>query len=582
MAIPQSFFDELRARTTLSTVVAQDIKLDKAGREYKACCPFHGEKTPSFTVNDDKGFYHCFGCSAHGDALRWLTDHRGLSFVEAVELLAAEAGMTVPAPSPEAAERAERISGMRPTLEAAAAIYRRALGSHVHVEGWLAQRGVQDAAIAEFGIGYAVDNGGLTGQGFNRRDLMEVGLVGKSEATPTRDPFYYPRFRSRVMVPIHDDRGRLVGFGGRALPGVAKDGAAKYVNSSDSEIFDKGRLLFNLHRAREIYRSTRRLVIVEGYLDVIAAHGCGHATVAPMGTALTEIQLERAWRVDQCPLLLFDGDVAGAKAALRACETALPMLGPGRSLTIGALPAGVDPDDLVQAAIASGEDPAMALAVSVMMTARRVDQLLYAAAVAAAGDVDQISPEGIAGIWHQLAEWAAAIGDEETRLSYLAMWRARYEREFLFGSEVSGHPISGALAHKDAHLTGVWDEDHNYFWPDPVDDGERQVIRFLREKLTIRAQRRALTERGRDLDAMAKVIGLNPQMLNKVVADIEADPDAREQKEALWALYRRVAGVQGPMEVALLPSLVDGRAARGPSVAAKRLANVEAMIEGGV
>lgn len=580
MAIPQSFLDDLRARTTLSAVVAQDIKLDKAGREFRACCPFHNENTPSFTVNDDKGFYHCFGCSAHGDALRWLTDHRGLSFVEAVEELAAAAGMTVPAPSPDAAERAARVSGMRPTLEHAAAIYAGQLHKYSAALDFLAGRGVDAGAIEEFGLGFAPEDGALGGQGFNRRDLVDVGLVGRSDGDGTRAPFYYPRFRSRVMVPIHDDRGRIVGFGGRSLPGVAKEGAAKYVNSSDSEIFDKGRLLFNLHRARETYRATRRLVIVEGYLDVIALHGCEIAAVAPMGTALTEIQLERAWRVDQCPLLLFDGDGAGAKAALRACETALPMLGPGRSLTIGALPAGVDPDDLVQAAIGAGEDPGLALAIAVMMTARRVDQLLYAEA---AGAVPvEPSPEDIAGVWHRLAEWAAAIGDEETRLSYLAMWRARYEREYLFGSEVSGHPISGALAHRDAHLTGVWDEDHNYFWPDATDEGERQVIRFLREKLAIRAQRRALTERGRDLDAMAKVIGLHPSTLNKVVMDIEADPEAREQKEALWALYRRVAGVQGPMEVALLPSLVDGRTVRGPSVAAKRLARVEAMIEGGV
>lgn len=582
-----AFLDELRDRVTLSDIVAADITLAPAGRERKACCPFHGEKTPSFYVNDDKGFWHCFGCSAHGDAIRWLTDYRGLEFLDAVAELAGTAGMELPARSEAAAERARLIEGQRPTLEEAERLFREQLSRYPAPAAWLAARGIDAATVAAFGIGFAPEDGALRGRGFSQRDLVSVGLVGISEAKDGRPPFAYPRFRSRIMIPIHDARGRIVGFGGRALEGVAKDGAAKWINPPGSEIFDKGRLLFNLHRARarfrcgqpgDAYRGTGRLCIVEGYLDAAQLERIGLAAVGPMGTALTEDQLQRAWRVDPCPLLLFDGDDPGRKAARRACEMMLPLLGPGRSMTIALLPGGMDPDDIVRAAIDAGEDPGMAMAVAALWNVNRVDQLLYDHVVREQADpvTGEHGPEAVAGIWHALSSYAAAIVDEEYRLTFLATWRARYEREFI--AAPSSHPI----AHKDAHLTGVWDETNNYFWPDPVDDGERQLIRFLREKLAIRAERKALTQRGRDVDAMAKMLGLSPQALNRVCADIEADPEVREEKEAVWALYRRVAGVRGPMQDAMMPSIVDGRAARGPSVGAKRLARVEAMIEGGV
>lgn len=589
MRFSPAFLDELRSRITLSTLIGRAVKVTRAGREYKACCPFHNEKTPSFTINDEKGFYHCFGCAAHGDAIRWLTDHDGLPFVEAVELLCGEAGIEVPAASPEAAKRAEAIAGQRPTLEAAADIYRDMLREHAAARDWMIQRGIDLTTEVAFGLGFAPEDGALRGRGFNRGDLVAVGLVGASEQ---RDGgvFHYPRFRSRIMIPIHDARGRIVGFGGRTIPG-AKDGAAKYINSPDSAIFDKGGLLFNLHRAREAYRHTRRLVIVEGYFDAIALHRMALAAVAPMGTALTERQLERAWRVDTCPLLLFDGDAAGMKAAVRAAELALPHIGPGRSLAIGTLPEGCDPDDMVRASVEAGEDPAQALAGWLCGHVRRIDQLLFDAAAAAYRQLSDAErgPEARAALWHRLDAWARAIADEEIRLTFLATWRARYERAFVDGPEIdggsdypAGHSGSHPLAHRAAHLTGTWDEEHRYFWPDPVDEGERQLIRILRGKLSIRAERKALTERNRELDALAKLIGLHPATLNKVAADIEADPAAREEKEALWALYRRVAGVEGPMTEAILPRLIDGRARRAPTVAARRLNQVNAMIEGGV
>lgn len=595
MRFTDAWLDELRARVTLSGVIGRDVQLTRAGREHKACCPFHNEKSASFYVNDDKGFYHCFGCAAHGDAIRWLTDQRGLSFVEAVTDLAGEVGLDLPAETPQAAERARTIEGQRPTLEHANAIFRDQLSRYPAPALWLAQRGVTADDIATFEIGYAPEDGALRGKGFTERDLASVGLVGRSEGANGKPGFTYPRYRSRITFPIHDARGRIIGFGGRSLPGVAKDGAAKYINSSDSLIFDKSRTLFNLHRAREYYyggperapaKGTRRLLLVEGYIDVIALQRIGAAATAPMGTALTAEQLTRAWRIDPCPLLLFDGDGAGQKAAVRACETALPMLGPGRMLAIASLPAGLDPDEMIKQASDMGEDPALAMAVACLAGLRRVDQLLFDTAVldvdAPPATGDELAPEAVAAIWARLDEWARRIVDEETRLQYLATWRARYERMFVSALQPSAHPIE----QRKAHLSGVWDEAHQYFWPDPMDEGERQLIRFLREKLSIRAERRALAERNRDLDAMAKVIGLHPQTLNKVAADIEADAlngsGAREEKEAMWALYRRVAGVAGPIETAILPQIVDGRAARSPSAAAKRISRVNAMIEGGV
>lgn len=582
--IPAAFLDELRSRTTLSGLVAKSVKLTRAGREHKGCCPFHHEKTPSFTVNDDKGFAHCFGCGWHGDAIRWVVEHDGLTFIEAVKALADAAGMVVPAPSAEAAAAARVIEGQRPTLEAAAALFAERLRDvrHWPVCDWLAGRGIGPDLVAEFGMGFAPEDGALAGQGFTKRDLISVGLVGRTDTG-----FEYPRFRSRVMVPIHDAQGRITGFTARHVPAApgAKAGAAKWVNSPDCAIFDKGATLFNLHRARARFRDAKRLVIAEGGFDVVALHACGFATVAPMGTAITVRQLERAWRLDPCPLLLFDGDPAGAKAAVRAGVTALPLLGPGRSLRVATLPAGCDPDDVVQRARAAGEDPALALG-ALALGARPVEAVLFDAAVAEglagasidAGAVDAAGPEARAAVWAQLRDWAGEIADADTRGEYLAVWRARFERRISAAGQVSSHPIE----HPAAQLGGTWDATHRYFWPDPVDEAEAELIRFIRAALDLRADRRALTERGRDLAAMAKLRGLTMPLINRVAAEIETDPETREGKEAIWALYRRVAGVEGPMNEALLPSLITAGAQPVRGAPARRLALIDAMIEGGV
>ena len=346
MALSPQWLDELKSRITLSTLIARTTKLQRAGREWKACCPFHNENTPSFTVNDQKGFYHCFGCQAHGGAIDWMMEQRGLEFMDAVKELAAEAGMEMPAPDPQAAQKAQQRATLYDVTQAAqdwfAANLQRSGGAKAR--DYLSGRGFDAATIAEFGFGYAPDERQSLKSALSAFDeelLIEAGL---RIAVDDKQP--YDRFRDRLMLPIQDARGRVLGFGGRILE--ARDGVAKYLNSPDTPLFDKGRTLYNLHRAGAASRKTERVIAVEGYMDVIALAAAGFAdAVAPMGTALTEQQIELLWRMADKPIVCFDGDTAGRRAAMRAIERALPLLRPGLSLQIVTLPAGLDPDDLI-------------------------------------------------------------------------------------------------------------------------------------------------------------------------------------------------------------------------------------------
>jgi DNA primase len=355
MTLSPQWLDELRQRTTLSTLIGKSLKITKKGREFSGCCPFHHEKTPSFTVNDDKGFYHCFGCGAHGDAIRWLTDQRGMAFMDAVKDLAALAGLEVPAPSPQVQLRDEKISTAADTLASAATWFAQQLQADDKVKASLADRGIGPDAIARFGLGFAPPKKVVAGCGASVEALAAAGLLVQDDSGAWRD-----FFRNRVMIPVQDARGRIVGFAGR----VQGDGLPKYINSPESDHFAKGDLLFNLHRAAPASRARRRLLVVEGQFDVVALDGAGiEEAVAPMGTALTERQLERAWRLVNCPILLFDGDEAGRKAALRAAERAMPHVGPGKSLAIAQMPQGEDPDSLVRAGGAQAIEDVMATAV---------------------------------------------------------------------------------------------------------------------------------------------------------------------------------------------------------------------------
>ena len=348
MAITPQWKDELRARITLSALVQRSVKLTRAGREWKGCCPFHEEKTPSFYVNDQKAFYHCFGCQAHGDAISWMVDHEGLQFMDAVKELATMAGMEVPAPDPQMARRAEQRASLIDVTEAAQKFFVEALTgpSGGAAREYLRRRGFSSQVMAEFGFGWAPDDRQALPRALS--SFGEDMLEGAGMRAANEQGERYDRFRGRVMLPIQDARGRVIAFGGRILD--KRDGVAKYLNSPDTELFDKGRTLYNLHRAAPAARQSGRVVVVEGYMDVIALANAGiRDVVAPLGTALTEMQLELLWRMVEVPVLCFDGDAAGQRAAMRAIARALPLLAPMRSLGIVRLPAGLDPDDLVKA-----------------------------------------------------------------------------------------------------------------------------------------------------------------------------------------------------------------------------------------
>jgi DNA primase len=345
MALPPAFLDELRARTPLAALIGRKARLTRSGRNWKGCCPFHNEKSPSFYVYDDH--FHCFGCGAHGDAVSFVMQSEGASFPEAVERLAAEAGLEVPKPSPQAAARERRARDLHAVLEAAAEAFRRRLRLP---EGrpaldYLRRRGLTEETIARFGLGWSGAGRGtlaadLKGEDIGPAQLVEAGLLREGEAGEAPRDFFF----NRVMFPIRDRRGRMISFGGRILG----DGQPKYVNGPETPLFRKRFALYGLDLAKEGAFRGGAVVAVEGYMDVIALHQAGFAgAVAPLGTALTPDQMQELWRLSPEPVLCFDGDAAGARAAARAAEVALPLLSPERTLKIATLPPGEDPDTLV-------------------------------------------------------------------------------------------------------------------------------------------------------------------------------------------------------------------------------------------
>ncbi len=413
MTLSPQWLDELRARTLLSALIGKSIKITKAGREYKGCCPFHNEKTPSFYVNDEKGFYHCFGCSAHGDAIRWMTDQRGLGFMDAVKELADAAGMEVPAPDPRAAEKAERGNALFDVMAAAQDWFVTQLGGIEGAEAraYLDKRGIKPETIQVFGIGYAPESKSKLKaalSNFGNDKLVEAGLLISVEE---KEP--YDRFRGRLMIPIRDPRGRVIAFGGRILGA----GEPKYLNSPDTPLFDKGRTLYNLDLAGPASRKTNRMIVVEGYMDVIALAqaGIGDA-VAPLGTALTEHQIARLWRMSSAPILCFDGDSAGQKASIRALGRALPGIEPDRSLCFATLPPGQDPDDVLQSSGRSAMDALLGAAEPL------VDRLWAHERDAA----PLATPEARAGLKQRLNEHVQAIAHGDLRAQYGQEFNRRF------------------------------------------------------------------------------------------------------------------------------------------------------------
>ena len=415
MTFPPQFLDEIRARIPLEGVIGKRVRLLRRGREQLGLCPFHKEKTPSFTVNEDKGFFHCFGCGAHGDVIGFVMRDEGLSFPEAVERLAGDAGLALPARDPRAEARERERHSLYGVVEAAAAWFEAELAGPrgVAARRYLDARGVDEEARAHFRLGYAPDSRTalrtkLERDGVTEAMMLEAGLV----IAPDDGRTPYDRFRGRVIFPICDRRGRVVAFGGRALG----DGQPKYLNSPETPLFAKGSLLYGQHLAAPAAHKAGQAIAVEGYMDVIALHQAGIAwAVAPLGTALTEQQLELLWRLAEEPVLCFDGDEAGARAAARAVERALPQLNAKRSLRFATLPSGQDPDTMVRdrgrQAMAEIVDAAIPLS----------DQLWRMALAGRALD----TPEARARVNKLLQDQIARIPDRDLGFRYREDFRQR-------------------------------------------------------------------------------------------------------------------------------------------------------------
>lgn len=355
MSLPPGFLDELRNRTSLAQVVGRKVlwdnrKSNQGKGDLWAPCPFHHEKTASFHVDDRKGFYHCFGCQESGDAIKFIRETENVSFIEAIEILAEEAGMEVPKQDPRAQQKADRRTQLVEVMEQAVGFFRLQLktGAGAEARAYLARRGLDEAALERWEIGFAPAGWenlreALAGRGVSPDLMLAAGLVKASDKG--RAP--YDVFRNRIMFPIRDARGRAIAFGGRAMD---PNDNAKYLNSPETELFDKSRNLFNLKPARESSGRGQTLIVGEGYMDVIALSEAGFpASVAPLGTAVTEPQLQLMWRISDEPVIALDGDKAGLKAAYRVIDLALPLMEAGKSLRFAIMPEGKDPDDLLRA-----------------------------------------------------------------------------------------------------------------------------------------------------------------------------------------------------------------------------------------
>ena len=356
MSLPPGFLDELRSRSSLSQVVGRKVmwdprKSNQGKGDMWAPCPFHHEKSASFHVDDRKGFYYCFGCHAKGDAIKFVQETENVGFMEAVEILAREAGMPMPARDPKAQEKQDRRTLLAEVMEQAVQYFRLQLktGAAADARAYVAKRGLNGPALERWEIGFA-PNGWqnlwdhLRGKGVDEDLIIGAGLAKPS----TKGGKPYDTFRNRIMFPIRDARGRAVAFGGRAMD---PNDNAKYLNSPETELFDKGRSLYNQGPARTAAGQGQTLLVAEGYMDVIAlAEGGFGASVAPLGTAITESQLQMLWRIADEPIIALDGDTAGLRAAMRLIELALPLLEAGKSLRFALMPEGKDPDDLIRGA----------------------------------------------------------------------------------------------------------------------------------------------------------------------------------------------------------------------------------------
>ncbi len=425
---------ELRDRLTLSEIIGRRVKLTRAGREFKGCCPFHHEKTPSFYINDDKQFYHCFGCGAHGDAVGFVMQHDNLSFIDAVETLSALAGLQVPQQSPQEVERSRQEKSLYSLLDDAASFFQSCLAAPPHKDAsdYLKNRSITDDVVTAFRLGFApaddqVLRRHLAGKGYTDAQMIEAGVLKPSG----RGGVPYSFFRDRVMFPVTDKRGRVVAFGGRVLPESLRPllpGAQKppkYINSGETALFHKGRMLYGESHARQAAAEGQKIIVVEGYVDVIACFQAGlRGAVAPLGTALTEDQIEALWKIipqdQKVPVLCFDGDEAGRRAAARACERILPLLAPDQSASFAFLPEGHDPDSLARA-----RGPAALK--SIIDAATPLVDFVWSHH---AGRGRFETPEQRAGLEKRLNDEVSRIPDRTVQQHYRQVFRDRLYRAF--------------------------------------------------------------------------------------------------------------------------------------------------------
>ncbi|MDA8648681.1 DNA primase [Alphaproteobacteria bacterium] len=406
MAVPPEFIEDLRQRVPLSDVVGRRVKLIRKGRRHSGLCPFHAEKTPSFSVVDDDGFYHCFGCGVHGDAISFLREMDGLEFMEAVERLAEMAGLAVPRTVPQDPAASRQRKAALDILEETTLFFEAALRRDDGRDAtrYLKQRGLDSAIVKTYRIGYSPRMGlraALKDKGFSDEDMLAAGVIRKSD----RDGSLYDYFRDRVMFPIENRQGKVIAFGARALG----DAQPKYLNSGEGPTFSKKAVLYGWVQAREGLRRNLPLVVAEGYMDVIAIHHSGAAAaVAPLGTALTPEQIALLWKLHDEPVLCFDGDAAGQRAQTHALKRILPLLEPGRSARLAVLPGGKDPDDLIAASGPEGFR-------KVIGTARSLVDSLWEQ-VQAEFDIRQ--PEARAQFWQAVRGHVRSIGNNQVRSAY--------------------------------------------------------------------------------------------------------------------------------------------------------------------
>ena len=434
MAVPPEFIEDLRQRVPLSDVIGKRVKLVRKGRRFSGLCPFHSEKTPSFSVVDDQGFYHCFGCGAHGDAISFLRETDGLDFMEAVERLATMAGLTVPRSAPEDPQRTRQRKAALDILEETTRVFQAALQRNdgQAAAAYLQRRGLGDSMISTYRLGYAPRTGlrtALAARGFSDDDMLAAGVLRRSD----RDGDLYDYFRDRVMFPIEDRQGRVIAFGARALG----DAQPKYLNSGEGPTFSKKTVLYGWVQAREGLRRGLPLVVAEGYMDVIAIQKSGVATaVAPLGTALTEEQIGLLWKLHDEPVLCFDGDAAGQRAQARALERLLPQLQPGKSARLAVLPAGQDPDDLLQS---EGGDGLL----KVLSTARSLIDSLW---TITAEQHDLRQPEQRAQFWQAVRDQVRQIGHGQVRGAFSDEVEARIATMRAAGRSTGRAGAIGGLA----------------------------------------------------------------------------------------------------------------------------------------